>query len=435
VLFYIFIVGVLNLSMGFAVAVYLGRRYRVVTASGAAWSGDDALGQFTGAAEGTDALLSELFDETSDGSAIEAAAEAPSGSPSDDSDQSQLPSAGDRRESPAAAVIDDFQSGVFRYHDRLSAADEGLRACLSAADAAAIEECLDSLMEATNEYLECRQEANVHFDELHRERSELGWLCDDVKTAVDRQEKQIENASESIESFNYEDDLEEGCLQMVGQTAELLGANDQLRDVLDAAGTAVARDEQRLDSLSPTTLSDPLTGLSSRAGLEAELHRWWDDDSHRDRQLSVAMIDVDRFSQVNERLGHKAGDEMLHAIGQLIEAERREASLAARFSGQRFAMIFPNADIRCATSVAERIRQLVEISRFCHKGSDIRVTVSCAVTEAAAEDTSEAFLSRAEATLKEAKRYGRNRTFQYEGKYPTPVVPPRFSLEKKQITL
>ena len=73
--------------------------------------------------------------------------------------------------------------------------------------------------------------------------------------------------------------------------------------------------------------------------------------------------------------------------------------------------------------------------RKAHDKLEIRVTICCAVVGAASEEAPEGLIERAEATLQEAKRYGCNRTFLHDGKYPTPVVPPNFSLEEKQVTL
>ena len=97
--------------------------------------------------------------------------------------------------------------------------------------------------------------------------------------------------------------------------------------------------------------------------------------------------------------------------------------------------MFPDSDLRATTNAVERLRQIVELACFVYKNSEIRITVSCGVTEAVGEDTPDSVMARAEATLMEAKRYGRNRTFIHEGKYPTPVVPPKFPIEQRRMTL
>ncbi len=78
---------------------------------------------------------------------------------------------------------------------------------------------------------------------------------------------------------------------------------------------------------------------------------------------------------------------------------------------------------------------MIENAHFEHKDFDIRITVSCALTRAHNEDSPSSVLLRVEAALREAKRYGHNRTFLHEGKYPTPVVPPDIEIEALHIPI
>jgi diguanylate cyclase (GGDEF)-like protein len=178
-----------------------------------------------------------------------------------------------------------------------------------------------------------------------------------------------------------------------------------------------------------------LTELPNRAGLEACLADWWRKDPHRVRQLDAAMIDLDEFGRVNDRHGQDVGDRVLRATARILTSESRNHLIAARYSGQRFVLLFPDVDLRYAMNLVERIRQTIELTHLKYRGQDIRVTVSCAVTEVGREDTPETLYARAEDALHEAKRYGRNRTFLHEGKYPDPVVPPNFSLEERSVML
>ncbi len=223
----------------------------------------------------------------------------------------------------------------------------------------------------------------------------------------------------------------EACVRDFNQKAQQC----HLQDTLGETSAGPARTEQRRKPVEGKQQTDALTELGNGTGLEARLAEWWEKDPHRARQLNAAMIDVDRFARLNERLGQEVGDRILRAIARLVTAETRGHALAARFSGQRFVLLFADVDARFTAEMAERIRQTIELAHFeCH-GNDIRVTVSCGVVEAGSDDTSETLCARAEATLREAKRYGRNRTFVHEGKYPTPVVPPNFTLEEKSVVV
>lgn len=317
----------------------------------------------------------------------------------------------------------------------MTQADEELRTHAESPDAAAIEACLDSLMKATEEYLEERREAHDRFKAIHHAQPELSPVSDDLQVAIEQQDEQIENAGAAIEAFDYENNLEDGCLKMVGETGKLIDGSHQVRDTLDEAMVRVTHNEQRLGELHSATRNDPLTEIANRAGLEASLFEWWESDPQRVRQLCVAMIDIDYLAQINQEYGYRVGDQLLRTVAQFLKSECRGVGTVARFSGQRFLFLFPDTDIQVATNLVERVWQMIEMSHFHYHEFDIPVTVSCAVTGTTSEDTSDTLIARAEATLQEAKRYGRNRTFMHEGKYCTPVVPPNFSLEEKHITL
>lgn len=214
-------------------------------------------------------------------------------------------------------------------------------------------------------------------------------------------------------------------------------------DFDEPAGTQTTQDEQTNEAAAPlggkTDVQqgrrDRLTGLASRAALEEDLDALWEKDPDRTKPLCLAMIDLDQFARVNERCGQEAADRVLRALSQLLAGESGHHATVSRFSGQRFALLFEDSETQHATEVVERIRQLIELSRLRHDEDEIRVTVSCGVTESTADDLPASLFSRAESTLREAKRYGRNRTFVFENGYPVPVVPPSLSLEEKSFAV
>jgi len=108
-------------------------------------------------------------------------------------------------------------------------------------------------------------------------------------------------------------------------------------------------------------VTDPLTGLSNRRGLERVGHRRWPADAKEHRALTFLVIDVDHFKQVNDTLGHSAGDDLLRSLGLLLMRTTREEDLVVRLGGEEFLVVCdgPLAD---GWAMAERIRQVVEDS-------------------------------------------------------------------------
>jgi diguanylate cyclase (GGDEF)-like protein/PAS domain S-box-containing protein len=152
--------------------------------------------------------------------------------------------------------------------------------------------------------------------------------------------------------------------------------------------------------------TDPVTGLMNRRAAEEVLERETSRAERFGSRISVALIDLDHFKQVNDRHGHAAGDEALRATAQVIIAAMRGADAAARWGGDELLAILPATGLEGARSFAERVRAAVErLSPSVMHGA----TLSVGVAELQpGEDWSDA-VRRADARLYQAKDAGRNR--------------------------
>jgi diguanylate cyclase (GGDEF)-like protein len=429
VVFYILIVAVFNLALGFAIALHLGRKYRELVVQAAEST----------VPSGTSVGWSEPLPEPAEEEVLPVTTSADPPADEEDAAKGEAPPDAtpepDAPQSPAEAATADLRSEVERYHLKLTRLDDALRDCAAAPDATSVRSCVASLRETNNHYRVSREKAYQAFQEMHQPEEGSRSVNEELRAVVARQDAQLDETENVFRDLDCETDPKGGRRQVAEETSKLLEVNHDLRDRLDQISAVAARNDRRPKALDRAKLTDPLTELANRAGLEACLADWWDKDPHRVRQLNAAMIDMDEMGRLNERWGQDVGDRVLRATARILTAESRNHLIAARYSGQRFVLLFPDVDLRFATNLVERIRQTVELTLLKDRGEDVRVTVSCAVTEIRREETPETLYARAEATLHEAKRYGRNRTFFYEGKYPTPVVPPNFSLEEKFVML
>lgn len=415
---YVLFSALVNIALGFAIAVYLGWRYRELLAaeSDPGWLPPDAGPSANGLAR--------------DGSP----------SPPAPAESRDAPSASPPPETPpldpqTQAMLEELRQQVLRYEEQLTTVDDQLRSGEAARDAAGVRACVGALDEANETQGQACAQARQRLSQREPDAAWCESILRNIETLIDSQAAQIQSSGEALETVGRQGDWQADRRRLLEETARLADANDKVRDALDEAGAVLAAGQQRPAAPEPETPTDGLTGMASRAGLEAGLAAWWENDTHRVRRLCVAMVDVDQFGLVNERHGRKLGDRVLRALAQLLSTEGRGDHIIARFSGQRFLVLFPDADLPTAVQFVERIRQTVESSHLQYQEQDIRITVSCAVTEATSADTSETLFGRAEATLLEAKRYGRNRTFIHEGKYPAPVAPPHLGLEERFLAL
>ncbi|MBF9033898.1 diguanylate cyclase [Rhodobacterales bacterium HKCCE2091] len=184
------------------------------------------------------------------------------------------------------------------------------------------------------------------------------------------------------------------------------GAHDPLpRGFRDDAGRlmeltdhflSTVRTELRISRNAADT--DPLTGLLNRRGFD------------RLRPLtdkgSLIFVDLDRFKQVNDKLGHDSGDLVLSAVAELLRSILREGELVARFGGEEFVVLLPDLTLDQATDVAERIRASAEQRLATRLGP---VTISAGVATMDENRDFAAALTAADRAVYCAKRAGRNR--------------------------
>lgn len=162
-------------------------------------------------------------------------------------------------------------------------------------------------------------------------------------------------------------------------------------------------------------VTDGLTGLYNRRYMETHLQIQTARAKQEDRPISLLMIDIDFFKQINDAHGHDAGDKILKQFATGISRNIRGIDLACRFGGEEFVVIMPETDMAIAALVAERIRQYTETFSFdCGTGTPIAMTTSIGVTSLiGAVDTPEAILKRADEALYRAKNDGRNRVSEH----------------------
>jgi diguanylate cyclase (GGDEF)-like protein len=158
------------------------------------------------------------------------------------------------------------------------------------------------------------------------------------------------------------------------------------------------------------SVRDPLTGVFNRRHFDETLTLELARARRHSRELSLLMLDIDRFKAVNDSLGHPCGDAVLRELPRVISASLRATDLVARYGGEEFAVVLPETDLEGARRAAERMRRDVERHSFPVGAHVIRVTVSVgAATVTFATGTPQTLVAAADARLYEAKRAGRNR--------------------------
>lgn len=176
-------------------------------------------------------------------------------------------------------------------------------------------------------------------------------------------------------------------------------------------------DRRRLAELATT---DGLTHLLNRRAFLNIIHRKHKDSARYGTRISLLLLDIDSFKDINDRLGHPVGDMVLCHIAELLQKSVREVDVTTRFGGDEFALILPETPIDQAVSVADRIRRFVSGNPFMLGGEPIPLTISCGVSccpDPLIRSIDDLIL-QADRALYAAKQAGRNRV---EKQRPAPV--------------
>lgn len=172
----------------------------------------------------------------------------------------------------------------------------------------------------------------------------------------------------------------------------------------------------KITELERVSIIDNLTGLFNSRYLYDALVREYNRCERFNLKLSLIMLDVDYFKEINDTFGHQRGDTVLREIGRVLQSILRGYDFAVRYGGDEFMIVLSQNTVIGAHIVAERIRKVIEESPFLRElCGDHRITVSVGVASYP-DDTiegSDALISMADNALYKAKREGRNRVASY----------------------
>ena len=157
------------------------------------------------------------------------------------------------------------------------------------------------------------------------------------------------------------------------------------------------------------TITDGLTDVSNRKQLDTVLTKEMPRAQRHARELSLLIIDIDHFKDVNDTYGHLAGDTVLRELANILQKRLRPDDELGRYGGEEFCAILPETSREGAAAIGEELRTLVETHTFVVEGEKIDVTISIGVSELAQGMDMKDFYKSADDKLYEAKRTGRNK--------------------------
>jgi diguanylate cyclase (GGDEF)-like protein/PAS domain S-box-containing protein len=175
---------------------------------------------------------------------------------------------------------------------------------------------------------------------------------------------------------------------------------ERLMGLLAAEAAVAIERAALLDRLERMAHTDDLTGLVNRRAWDLALEREVARASRENEPLAVAMLDLDRFKEYNDRHGHQAGDRVLREAASAWRAVLRETDLLARYGGEEFAVALPGCNLTRAAELVNRLREVTPAEQSCSAG------LACWD----GSESADRLLGRADSALYDAKQAGRDRT-------------------------
>lgn len=194
--------------------------------------------------------------------------------------------------------------------------------------------------------------------------------------------------------------------------ASALRSHEELlatRKQADEAEERVRKLEQELEEVSELVREDQLTGALNRRGMDETLEKEFKRAERATSPLSVALLDIDNFKQLNDTLGHQAGDQALVHLSRIIKEAIRPTDAVARYGGEEFLIILPDTGIQDGVEAIERLQRELTRKFFMHNNERKLITFSAGVATLGAGEDKEELVGRADKAMYIAKKTGKNR--------------------------
>jgi len=269
-----------------------------------------------------------------------------------------------------------------------------------------------------------QQMTSVYRNRLDQQRMEMEKIQKTLAEKVDDASLQQQRVAHSLASLLHKlrkmkgiDDPDRIRRQIVCEVNELVSAQNMLTTVLNDSRSLLSRvddnNEQLRNELSQVhvlSITDELTQLPNRRAflrrLDDEIER-----SQRDKSaLTLAMLDLDHFKEVNDRYGHNVGDEILRTYTLEILSVFRRYDMVARYGGEEFAVLLPSTDQDGALRAFRKVRDKAAESYCLYNGTRLKVpTFSAGLAVYGGAEPTQTFIDRADKALYRAKQGGRDR--------------------------
>ena len=194
----------------------------------------------------------------------------------------------------------------------------------------------------------------------------------------------------------------------------LAGANREVEALqrlaeLERKNQLLEAEVERLRVYKDYAYTDVLTEVPTGGSTTNVSSRRWHEARRGQHSLGLALLDLDFFKEINDQIGHRAGDQVLRFFSQFLRVNLRQEDILCRIGGDEFSVILPDTDAQHAEIFFDRVKaKLDRVDLSLGGKADIRLSFSCGIASFEAEHSSEDFVDQADHALYTAKARGRN---------------------------
>ncbi|MCS7306523.1 MAG: diguanylate cyclase [Thermoguttaceae bacterium] len=338
----------------------------------------------------------------------------------------------DGLEASLERALTQWQMEAARYFEELSRTRNKVQNFSPSPQLEELHASWTEIHQAGQQYLATARPVRETFGQFSDLPSRMRPIRDHLNTLAAKEETLIELSQELIPTQLPQMDTHLLRQQLLQHTDRLLEANRKVQSALEIA---------RRGPTEPTALPDHMSrsrAATSKLLVESvrqKVNSWWDQRRVHIPRLSLIILEIDDFEQLEEDYGTLLCEGLLQALEKILEGFDQQDDFLVRLRGPGFARFCAHRSLEQAAELAERLRQTLMNTRFYRKNTELRISVSCGLTEATREDTPETLFERAEAALLQARRYGKGRTFLHDGYFPMPVPSHPLPIWPKQMEI
>jgi len=230
--------------------------------------------------------------------------------------------------------------------------------------------------------------------------------------------KILDNLAGELETVEDLGRIREIIDRMLEETRTLINSGDRLQTRMKVSSADLKQLQKELDDARQQAMTDGLTGLANRRGLEKRMELERIRARQNNAPFSVILLDIDLFKRINDTFGHLVGDSLLKGVATILKEQTRGNDFVARFGGEEFLVLLPETGETGARAVAGKIKSVLVGKEWRVKDTGAligQVTASMGTALYRLDESGSEVIQRADAALYRAKEGGRNRIVAYSG--------------------